>query len=215
MQIVKTSCSVMEAIRGRRSIRRYEKREVPKGVLERLITAATWAPSAHNRQPWRFAVVTDEAMRRRLAKAMGQALQEDLTADGAPEEVIEMDVQRSYRRISGAPALILLCMTEVDMDVYPDERRQRNERLMAVQSAAMAGQNLLLAAHAEGLGSCWMCAPLFCQDVVRQTLGLPAEWQPQGLITLGYPAEKRVKTRRPLGEVVMNVGGGRRSAIQR
>ena len=205
----------MEAIRGRRSIRRYEKREVPKGVLERLITAATWAPSAHNRQPWRFAVVTDEAMRRRLAKAMGQALQEDLTADGAPEEVIEMDVQRSYRRISGAPALILLCMTEVDMDVYPDERRQRNERLMAVQSAAMAGQNLLLAAHAEGLGSCWMCAPLFCQDVVRQTLGLPAEWQPQGLITLGYPAEKRVKTRRPLGEVVMNVGGGRRSAIQR
>jgi nitroreductase len=62
----------------------------------------------------------------------------------------------------------------------------------------MAGQNLLLATHDAGLGGCWMCAPLFCPDVVRGALDLPADWQPQALITLGYPAEIREKTRAPL-----------------
>ncbi len=85
-----------------------------------------------------------------------------------------------------------------DMDNYPDPHRDQNEYIMAVQSAALAGQNLLLAAHDAGLGACWLCAPLFCPDVVRATLGLPADWQPQALITLGYPAETREKTRNPL-----------------
>lgn len=89
-----------------------------------------------------------------------------------------------------------------DMDSYPDQRRQQHEWLMAAQSVAMAGQNLLLAAHALGLGGCWLCAPLFCPEVVRQTLALPADWQPQGLVTLGYPAGVPTKTRRPLPEVV-------------
>ncbi len=65
---------------------------------------------------------------------------------------------------------------------------------MAVQSVALACQNLLLAAHAYGLGACWMCAPLFVPHVVRQVLELPAAWQPQALITLGYPAEEKSST---------------------
>ena len=69
---------------------------------------------------------------------------------------------------------------------------------MAAQSVAMAGQNVLLAAHALGLGACWLCAPLFCPEVVRETLALPLDWQPQGLITAGYPAEAKEKTRAPL-----------------
>ena len=77
------------------------------------------------------------------------------------------------------------------------------EGLREGQSAAMAGQNLLIAAHAEGLGACWMCAPLFCPDVVSDTLALPEDWQPQALITLGYPAESREKTRRALEECLL------------
>ena len=69
---------------------------------------------------------------------------------------------------------------------------------MAVQSVALACQNLLLAAHAHGLGGCWMCAPLFAPDIVRSALALPESWQPQALITLGYPAEARESTREPL-----------------
>jgi nitroreductase len=69
---------------------------------------------------------------------------------------------------------------------------------MATQSLALAGQNLLLAAHAEGLGACWLCAPLFCPHIVRDTLGLPADWEPQAFISLGWPAESPAKTRESL-----------------
>jgi len=89
------------------------------------------------------------------------------------------------------------------MDTYPDARRQQNEWIMAVQSTAMAGQNLLLAAHALGLGACWMCAPLFCPAVVRETLSLPPDWQPQAILTVGYPAEQKEKSRHPLHRRVL------------
>jgi F420 biosynthesis protein FbiB-like protein len=89
------------------------------------------------------------------------------------------------------------------MDRYPDARRADAERLMAVQSTAMALQNLLLLAHAEGLAACWMCAPLFCPDTVRTALDLPTDWQPQALITLGYPAASgRKRERRAVSEFV-------------
>jgi F420 biosynthesis protein FbiB-like protein len=182
----------------RRSIRRYQPEPIPPELIERLLTAASWAPSAHKRQPWRFTVLTEVEIKHRLATAMGARLRADLTADRAPAEVIEKDVGRSYQRITSAPLLILLCLTMVDMDAYTDAARQDKEWLMAVQSTAMAGQNLLLAAHALGLGACWMCAPLFCPDAVKEVLSLPTDWEPQALITVGYPAESKHKTRHPL-----------------
>lgn len=189
---------LIDLMTTRRSIRRYQPEAPAPEAIEQLLTAAIWAPSAHNRQPWRFAVVLDPEAKRRLATAMAGRLRTDLLSDGAPPEAIAADVGRSIERISQAPALIVVCLTMVDMDVYPDERRQQNERTMAVQSAAMAGQNLLLAAHALGLGACWLCGPLFCPDVVRDALALPDDWEPQGAVTVGFPAEERIKTRRPL-----------------
>ena len=186
---------LLELIHTRRSIRRYTDQAVPPELVARLLSAAVWAPSAHNRQPWRFAIMEDGAMKARLATAMGARLRRDLAADGLDAAAIERDTGRSYARISGAPLLILLCLTLADMDDYPDARRRGHEMTMAVQSAAMAGQNLLLAAHALGLGACWLCAPLFCADTVREALALPDDWQPQGLITVGYPAEEKTKTR--------------------
>jgi len=195
--------TLYDAIFGRRSLRRYRPDPVPDSLIEDVLHAATYAPSAHNRQPWRFAITCQETTKAELARAMGERLRHDLTADGVPIEVIEADAARSYARITSAPVLITLCLTMADMDVYPDPRRSQLEGVMAAQSAAMAGQNLLLAAHAHGLGACWMCAPLFCPDVVISALNLPEDWQPQGLITLGYPAQERAKTRKPLGEVVV------------
>jgi len=188
-----------EAILARRSIRRYTAQPVERATVERVLDAARWAPSAHNRQPWRFAVITDEARRGQLAHAMGDQLRTDRRADGDPPELIEQDVSRSIARISQAPVVIVVCLTLGDMDHYPDARRQTAERLMATQSVAMATQNLLLTAHAEGLGACWLCAPLFCPDTVSATLSLPADWEPQALITLGYPANTgKPATRQPL-----------------
>lgn len=193
----------LELIRTRRSIRRYEARPIPPRLVEQLIEAAIWAPSAHNRQPWRYAIISEAATRERLAAAMGEQLRRDLAADGAPAELIERDAGRSFARITGAPLIILICLTLADMDSYPDAWRAGHEAMMAAQSAAMAGQNLLLAAHALGLGACWMCAPLFCPGVVREGLALPDDWQPQGLITIGFPAEIKEKTRHPVGTRVL------------
>lgn len=194
---------LLAAIQGRRSIRRYQPDPVSRTVLETLLTAAIWSPSAHNRQPWRFAVVETVERKTQLAVAMGERLRRDLEADDVPEAVIIADTTRSYERITTAPVVIVVCLTMTDMDDYPDERRSRSEFVMAVQSAAMAGQSLLLAAHDAGLGACWLCAPLFCPDVVQTALSLPVDWQPQGLITLGFPAESRVKDRRPLESSVL------------
>ncbi len=189
-------------IRSRRSIRRYQPEPVPDVVLQRVLEAATWAPSAHNRQPWRFVVLTESSKREQLGRRMGELLRAARSADGDDAADIEGDVARSYNRIAGAAVAIVVFMTLEDMDVYPDARRSHAEELMAVQGAAMATQNLLVAAHAEGLGACWMCAPLFCQEEVGAALGVPAHWQAQALITLGYPASKgKPANRRPVADM--------------
>jgi F420 biosynthesis protein FbiB-like protein len=183
---------------GRRSIRYYWPEMPPVDTIERILTSAAMAPSAHNRQPWRYVVISDPTVKTRLAEAMGARLMADRRRDGDPEDVIQADVGRSHQRITSAPIVIVVAMTLSEMDTYPDESRNRAEYLMAVQSTAMATQNLLLAAHAEGLGACWMCAPLFCPDAVRTVLSMPMEWQPQGLLTLGYPARPgKLKPRKP------------------
>lgn len=183
-------------IRTRRAVRRYSDRPVPPALLARLLEAAQWAPSAHNRQPWRFAVVTQAADKTRLAAAMGERLRADRAADGDPPDAIARDVARSHARISAAPVLIIIALSMVDMDRYPDARRSAAEQTMAVQGVAMAAHNLWLLAHAAGLGACWLCAPLFVPQLVQATLNLPADWEPQGMLTLGWPAETKEKTRR-------------------
>lgn len=178
---------IHQFIRSRRSVRRFLPDPIPEEVIQRILGTAMWAPSAHNRQPWRFAVLAEVVSRKRLADAMGEDFRRDLLADGLPLEQVEAQVKRSRQRIIEAPAAILVCLDDAEMDTYPDERRQSAEYQMAVQSVAMAGQNLLLAAHAEGLGAVWMCAPLFAQEAARRSLALPETWHAQGLVLLGRP----------------------------
>jgi coenzyme F420-0:L-glutamate ligase / coenzyme F420-1:gamma-L-glutamate ligase len=190
-------------LRGRRSIRRYRAQPVSDETLRDILETATCAPSAHNRQPWRFAVVRDADLKRRVASAMGERLRIDRTRDGDDPAVVEKDVARSFARLDAAPAIIVVCLTMDDMDRYPDARRAAAEHQMAVQGTAMAMQNLLLAAHAAGLGTSVMCAPLFCPDTVRGALDIPAPWEPQALVTLGYPeGSGKPFRRRPLSDVV-------------
>ncbi len=199
----RTSADLHAFLRSRRSIRYFRPEQPDAALLERMFETAAMAPSAHNRQPWRYCVISDARQKHRLAEAMGSRLRHDRSRDGDSERSIEADVERSYRRIVEAPVVIAVALTLADMDRYPDAARSEAEFLMAVQSTAMATQNLLLAAHAEGLGTCWMCAPLFCPDIVRGMLNLPADWQPQGLITLGYPARPgKPKDRQPLDSFV-------------
>lgn len=178
---------VWRTLSERRSLRHYDGRPVPRSLLERLLTAAVWAPNAHNRQPWRFAVVTERECQERLGQALARRWYADLIADGYEAEAAARRVARSQRRLSNAGALVLGCITMSVMDTYPDTHRQNLEWLMAAQSLALALGQLLLAAHHEGLAACWMCAPLFAPEIVTAILDLPADWEPQALITLGYP----------------------------
>lgn len=194
--------SFANLVMSRRSIRRYRPEPVDEALVERILAHATWAPSAHNRQPWRFAAVA-QTKRRTLADAMAARLRRDRLADGGDPEVVAADAARSIARLTEAPALILVSLTMQEMDRYPDPRRAQAEFLMAVQSTAMAAQNLMLAAYSEGLGSCVLCAPLFCPDTVVEALDLPRDWLPQCLITLGWPANAgKTASRRPLAEVL-------------
>lgn len=190
-------------VRQRRSIRRYQPVPVPRAVVEALLETAIWAPSAHNRQPWRFCVVIEQPVKEELSRRMGDAWRQDMSADGADPALIEQRVATSRARLTGAPVLVIPCVSLEDMDVYPDGERNRAEWLMAVQSVALASQNLLLAAHAAGLGACWICAPLCVPSLVVETLDLPAHWQPQAIITLGYPAEQRERERTPVAQRVV------------
>ena len=191
------------AIFARRMIRRYTAQPIAREIIQQLLEAAVRAPSPHNRQPWRFAIVMGDTQIR-LAQAMGDQLRLDLAADGVPAEAIERDAGRSYQRITSAPAGILACLSLRDMDRYPDERRNTAERWMAGQAVAAASQNILLRATELGLGACWMCAPLFCGEAVSGALTLPEDWEPQALITLGYAADEgRDRERLPLDDVVI------------
>ncbi len=118
---------------------------------------------------------------------MAAQLRADLEKDDVPEAVIKADTERSQKRLNAAPVLLLVCLSLADMDDYPDNRRNQYEYEMAVQSVAMSVQNLLLAAHAHGLGAVWLCAPLYCPATVRDALALPDDFIAQGVVALGYP----------------------------
>jgi len=170
---------------------------VPDSVIQNILSTATYAPSAHNRQPWRFCVVTDLSVKSQLADAMAVDFARDLTRDGVSPEKIQAQLKRSKDRINAAPVAILLCLDMSEMDSYPDEKRQYAERMMAIQSVAAAGLQLLLAAHAEGLGGVWVCSPLFAGETIQNTLDLPQAWEPQALFFVGYPdASPEVRERK-------------------
>ena len=134
---------------------------------------------------------------------MAVDFERDLLRDGLSPEKVQAQIKRSKERITSAPVVILLCLDMSEMDSYPDGKRQHAEQIMAVQSVAAAGLQLLLAAHAEGLGGVWACWPLFAQEIILRTLNLPETWEPQAMYFIGYPVDNpEARERKPLEKVV-------------
>jgi len=197
MALSELASAVDDALRGRRSIRSYDDRAVPDSLVREIMEAARHAPSPHHSVPWRFAVLTSLEIRARLAEAMGERWRQDLAADRLPPEVIAAEVGKSRRRLLHAPLIVVGSLYLEPLDSYPDPHRQQAETLMAAHSLGAALQNLMLAAHARGLASCWMCAPVFCPEVVRDALDLGAELIPHALLTIGYGARPPPERERP------------------
>ncbi|MCS7248346.1 MAG: nitroreductase family protein [Anaerolineales bacterium] len=188
----------------RRSVRRFLDRPVERALIERAIELACWAPSAHNEQPWRFVVISDAAARERLAHALGEVFRQDLLAQGIGPEEIHQRLERSRQRMLAAPVAVLLCLAEEDLPAGKTERQRRGEWEMAVQSVALAGGQFQLAAHALGLATVWICAPLFAPEAAQNALNYPPSWQAQALILVGYAAEQPgPPLRKSLAEVML------------
>jgi len=141
--------------------------------------------------------------KRALADGMGTRWRADLRGDGVDEDRIRALVDASSAKLLGAPALVLACLTDEGLDRYPDERRQRAEWGMAVLSLGAAVENLMLAAADDGLGSCWVAAPIFCPDEARAALALPGSWVPQALVLVGEPDPDYAPRARPPVELAV------------
>jgi len=130
-------------LRGRRSVRKYETRPVAHELLEQMLEAARWAPSPHGRQPWRFVVLTRQEPKTILAERMAKTWRENLLMDGQATTIVNTRLEKSRQRILSAPAMIIPCLYLEDLDRYPDEKRQADETIMAIQSLGAAIQNML------------------------------------------------------------------------
>jgi F420 biosynthesis protein FbiB-like protein len=135
---------------------------------------------------------------------MAIEFERDLEKDQIPPTEIQKRTTRSRERMIAAPVLIMLCLDMSEMDVYPDKKRKQAEFRMAMQSVANAGMQLMLAAHAEGLGSVWVCSPLFVQETIQNILDLPKTWEPQAMFFLGHPQDvPEVRERKSLDAIVV------------
>jgi nitroreductase len=153
----------LAAISGRRSIRRYRTGSIPRETIERILTAAVQAPSAKNRQPWRFVVLEGEA-RLRLSRLMLDAV-EAARARGDSTGSCEP----SARIIAAAPVTILVFNAAYEHDGRIHDHSRYNAP--DIQSIGGMIQTLLLAAHDLGVGSLWICDVLFAYEAIREWIG--------------------------------------------
>lgn len=166
---------VLEAIRGRRSIRAFKSQAVSIEIVERLIDAARWAPSAGNIQPWEFIIVRNPEIKWKLAEAA---------------------LNQSF--IEEAPVVIVVCADEIRSS---QGYGVRGKTLYCIQDTAAATQNIHLAAYSLGLGTCWVGA--FNEEEAGKILEIPQGVRPVAIIPVGYPAEKPpVQNRRPLHKIL-------------
>ena len=191
-------------LRERRSVRRFRDEPIDNAIVGRVLEAGLWAPSPHGTQPWRFVVITQRANREQLATAMAVSWRHNLEMDNEPADVIEGRLAGSRRRLLEAPVLIVICLYTADSDRYPDPLRAEAERTMAVQSLGACVENMLLAAYASGIDAGWMCAPLFCPEIVVEALSLDPTLTPHGLIAMGHAAaDPKRRPRRSLDTLVV------------
>lgn len=207
-----TKPAIYEAMRERRSVRRFKPDAVPHDVVTSLIEAAITAPSASNKQPWRFLVVEDRARIERMATAVRKATA--LVSSHVPEAS-----QPSFRaygdyftRFEDAPAVIvpihraMSVLSNLVDGALDDETRKairRMEEQSGLVGTSLAVMNLLLMAHALGLGASGMTGPLVAEPALRSILEIPDGWGIVALVPIGWPAEDPSPTdRKPVDTVV-------------
>jgi nitroreductase len=155
--------NLLDIIKNMRSVREFKDLEIPEKAIDVLIEALRWAPSAGNLQSRKFYFVFNEAVRNKLAQA------------GLRHDFVSF--------ISRAPLVVVAC---ADLRIA-SRYGERGAGLYCIQDTAASVQNLLLAAHDLGLGTCWVGA--FKEETVKEILDIPDYLRPVVLVPVGYPAK--------------------------
>ncbi len=203
---------LLDLMRARRSVRRFRPETPPRDLIERLLAAAVTAPSASNKQPWRFFVVAQRAAIERLAVAVRAAVDRIARHVEPASEPAFRAYGDYFTRFEAAPLVIavlhrrLTVLSNLVGDRLDDADRARveaMERDSGLEGASMALQNLLLMAPSLGLGASGMTGPLVAAHALREILAVPASWEIAALVPVGFPDEEPPPTdRKPLDNVV-------------
>lgn len=170
--------NVEEAIRTRRSIGKVKEDPVPRELVERVIEAAVWAPNHHHTEPWKFVVLAEEG-RGRLGRAYAEIAAETMAGPGHTDEEREQRRLREEAKARRAPVVIAAVrVPSASPKAIAEEDRA------AVHAAV---QNLLLAAHAIGLGAVWRTGDQLNHPAVKRELGLSDAEEVVGFVYIGYP----------------------------
>jgi len=185
-----------EAIRGRRSIRAFLPQAVPREVIERVLEVSRWAPSGRNRQPWRVTVATGPARDALVTRMLERARARQVEIGAMQNELPEVRAHWEHLRelfASAAEALGLSLWEFLMAGSYGFY----GAPVVLIVSSLSGGHpgaevapfitTLLLAAHDQGLGTCWLGMPLSYPDIIREELGIPEEEKLAGALALGYP----------------------------
>ena len=184
--------NILDAIQSRKSIRAFKPDPVPKEILEKIFEMALWAPSGMNRQNWFFIVMAGEK-KENLVEVTSKGydhIEPVLKEVFAEKPIVIEATKKFFKKLGGAPVLIF---------AYYEPTREKPET--SVQTVAAAIENLLLSAHAEGLGACWMTGPLHVAEQINEALGIRDKTL-VAVIPLGYPDESPPAPKRRPDRVV-------------
>jgi len=195
-----TADALLELLRSRRSVRRFAARPVERAHLEPLFEAARVAPSATNRQPWRYNAVLSPSLKRAIVdavRARTEALRDRLRGS---EYLAELSAYGDFfwEPLDAAPAIVV-----PQYRLFPDAIAQLVARAggdpsefalaprmpSEICGAAASAMNLLVMAHASGMAACWMAGPMLARDEIARLLEIPSPWVPLGAIAIGFPDE--------------------------
>jgi len=188
---VNLTSDFLQFVRSRRSIRKFRTDPLLREDLRRIIEAASWAPSASNRQDWEFVIITSHTTKKKMEDIVRTRWK--LILDKSETEVIKEELEKyakNFDWFSHAPALIVISAKRPEAFLSNLLGEAAEDVAGTEISAAMAAQNLMLAAHSFGIGSCCVTGPLAAQEALKDLLGLGKRRKIVCLVVLGYPAEQ-------------------------
>ncbi len=209
---------LLDAIKGRKSIRRFKQMPVSDQDIQKILDAGRLAPSANNTQPWSFLVIRDRSVLKKMACATRDMIDRMISfaEDGRQAQRLAAYKNSYYTFFEHAPVVVAVFMEASDTGTdrllarmgYPTEDIKRLRPSPGLQSVAAAIEHMLLTVHALGYGSCWMTGPLVAQEAFEKLLGYGKEKAIAALLPIGVPDEDPpARSRKSLEEITKTIDG--------